>query len=66
MTLHLNLFIYPGGHHEAAWRHPDSAPERVLDISYYQDLAGKAEAARFDAVSRPVYASVASDSASTK
>ncbi|GAA3100459.1 hypothetical protein GCM10010464_74910 [Pseudonocardia yunnanensis] len=23
--LHLNLFIYPGGHHEAAWRHPDSS-----------------------------------------
>ena len=22
--LHLNLFIYPDGHHEAAWRHPDS------------------------------------------
>ena len=21
--LKLNLFIYPGGHHEAAWRHPE-------------------------------------------
>ena len=50
MSLHLNLFIYPGGHHEAAWRHPDSAPERVLDIGYYQDLARAAEAAKFDAV----------------
>ena len=50
MSLHLNLFIYPGGHHEAAWRHPDSAPERVLDIGYYQDLARVAEAAKFDAV----------------
>jgi FMN-dependent oxidoreductase (nitrilotriacetate monooxygenase family) len=50
MSLHLNLFIYPGGHHEAAWRLPGSAPERVLDISYYQDLARTAEAAAFDAV----------------
>jgi FMN-dependent oxidoreductase (nitrilotriacetate monooxygenase family) len=50
MSLHLNLFIYPGGHHEAAWRHPDAAPERVLDIGYYQDLARAAEAAKFDAV----------------
>ncbi|MGP3988892.1 LLM class flavin-dependent oxidoreductase [Streptomyces sp. 3N207] len=48
--LHLNLFIYPGGHHEAAWRYPDSEPERVLDIRYYQDLARSAEAAGFDAI----------------
>lgn len=48
--LHLNLFIYPDGHHEAAWRHPDSQTERILDISYYQELAQRAEAAAFDAV----------------
>lgn len=48
--LHLNLFVYPGGHHEAAWRHPGSAPDRVLDLAYYQGLARAAEAARFDAV----------------
>lgn len=48
--LSLNLFIYPGGHHEAGWRYPGSAPERVLDITYYQDLARKAETAKFDAV----------------
>ncbi|MFG3757091.1 LLM class flavin-dependent oxidoreductase, partial [Klebsiella pneumoniae] len=46
----LNLFIYPGGHHEAAWRYKDSAPERVLDITYYQELAQRAEAAKLDAV----------------
>lgn len=46
--LHLNLFVYPGGHHEAAWRYPASAPERVLDLSYYVGLARAAEAARFD------------------
>ncbi len=49
-TLHLNLFVYPGGHHEAAWRYHASAPERVLDLSYYVELARAAEAARFDAV----------------
>jgi FMN-dependent oxidoreductase (nitrilotriacetate monooxygenase family) len=48
--LTLNLFIYPGGHHEAAWRYKESEPERVLDIRYYQELAQKAEAAKFDAV----------------
>ena len=48
--LHLNLFIYPGGHHEAAWRYHGSDPDRLLDIRYYQDLARRAEAAAFDAV----------------
>jgi FMN-dependent oxidoreductase (nitrilotriacetate monooxygenase family) len=48
--LHLNLFIYPGGHHEAAWRHPDSEPHRILDIDFYLDLARRAEAARFDGI----------------
>ncbi|WP_236020104.1 hypothetical protein [Sabulicella rubraurantiaca] len=35
-TLNLNLFIYPDGHHEAAWRHPASEPERITDLSWYQ------------------------------
>jgi FMN-dependent oxidoreductase (nitrilotriacetate monooxygenase family) len=48
--LNLNLFIYPGGHHEAAWRHKDSQSERILDIKFYQELALKAEAAKMDAV----------------
>ncbi|WP_295041990.1 LLM class flavin-dependent oxidoreductase [uncultured Paracoccus sp.] len=48
--LNLNLFIYPGGHHEAGWRYHGSDPDRVLDIRYYQELAQKAEAAKFDAV----------------
>ncbi|GLW06493.1 monooxygenase [Microtetraspora sp. NBRC 13810] len=48
--LNLNLFIYPGGHHEAAWRYRDSEPHRVLDITYYQELARRAEAATFDAI----------------
>jgi FMN-dependent oxidoreductase (nitrilotriacetate monooxygenase family) len=49
-SMHLNLFVYPAGHHEAAWRHRESAPERVLDIGYYQELARQAERSAFDAV----------------
>ena len=37
--LSLNLFIYPNGHHEAAWRHPQSVPQSSMDIGYYQQLA---------------------------
>ncbi len=48
--LHLNLFIYPGGHHEAAWRHPDSELDRLLDVDFYRDLARRAEAAAFDGI----------------
>ena len=48
--LHLNLFVYPAGHHEAAWRFREAEPHRVLDITYYQELAQRAEAAAFDAV----------------
>ncbi|MDQ1006138.1 FMN-dependent oxidoreductase (nitrilotriacetate monooxygenase family) [Streptomyces sp. V4I23] len=48
--LHLNLFVYPGGHHEAAWRYHGTDPSRILDISFYQDLARTAEQAAFDAV----------------
>lgn len=48
--LNLNLFIYPAGHHEAGWRYKESSPDKVIDISYYQDLARRAEAAKFDAV----------------
>src|ERR1700738_1117407 len=48
--LALNLFIYPGGHHEAAWRYKSSATDRVLDITYYQELAQRAESHKFDAI----------------
>ncbi|MFD3509499.1 LLM class flavin-dependent oxidoreductase [Nocardia sp. NPDC058666] len=48
--LSLNAFIYPSGHHEAAWRHPDSSPDRIYDVSYYQEIGRTAEAAKLDAV----------------
>ena len=48
--LHLNLFIHSRGHHEASWRHSASSPLALTDIGYYQDLARRAEMARFDSV----------------
>lgn len=48
--LSLNAFIYPSGHHEAAWRHPDSQPGRIYDVDYYQQIGRTAEAAKLDAV----------------
>src|SRR5579863_5582923 len=48
--LHLNLFIHGRGHHEASWRHPASSPLALTDIRYYQDLAQRAEAAKFDSI----------------
>ncbi|MDR2128239.1 MAG: LLM class flavin-dependent oxidoreductase [Burkholderiaceae bacterium] len=49
-SLTLNLFIYPNGHHEAAWRYSKAARERILDVRFYQELAQQAETAKFDAV----------------
>jgi FMN-dependent oxidoreductase (nitrilotriacetate monooxygenase family) len=48
--LHLNLFIHSRGHHEASWRHPAASQLALTDIRYYQDLARRAEAARFDSI----------------
>ena len=48
--LSLNLFIYPNGHHEAAWRHPQSVSQHSMDIGYYQQLALRAEREKLDAI----------------
>ncbi len=48
--LHLNLFIQARGHHETAWDHPGATPHKLHDLSYYQDLARRAEAALFDSI----------------
>ena len=48
--LHLNLFLYGRGHHEAAWRHPQSSQRSLMDIDHYVDCARKAEAAHFDSI----------------
>ncbi len=48
--LHLNLFFHSRGHHEASWRHPATSKLALTDIRYYQDLAQRAEAAKFNSV----------------
>ncbi|HET6151447.1 MAG TPA: LLM class flavin-dependent oxidoreductase [Marmoricola sp.] len=48
--LKLNAFLHDTGHHEASWRHPESSVERINDISWHQEIARKAEAAKLDAV----------------
>lgn len=49
-TLHLNAFLFGAGHHQAAWRAPNSPVERLGDIAYYEELAQLAERGLFDAV----------------
>jgi FMN-dependent oxidoreductase (nitrilotriacetate monooxygenase family) len=46
----LNLFLNSLGHHEAAWRHPDTKENQINDFSYYQKIARKAEEAAFDSI----------------
>jgi FMN-dependent oxidoreductase (nitrilotriacetate monooxygenase family) len=46
--LHLGLFIYPGWHHIAAWRHPQMQPERITSLDYYIECAQLAERGKFD------------------
>ncbi|MEM8975106.1 MAG: LLM class flavin-dependent oxidoreductase [Pseudomonadota bacterium] len=48
--IHLNLFIYSRGHHEAAWRHPEAPALALTDIEHFVDCAKKAEAACMDSI----------------
>ncbi|NIF93244.1 LLM class flavin-dependent oxidoreductase [Burkholderia sp. Cy-637] len=48
--LALGAFLYPTGHHIAAWRHPDTQADAGVDFRHYARLAQAAEAARFDLV----------------
>ncbi|WP_149540212.1 LLM class flavin-dependent oxidoreductase [Siccirubricoccus phaeus] len=48
--LNLNLFIYPDGHHEAAWRYREAEIGALTQLGWYQALAQRAEAAKMDAV----------------
>ncbi len=47
-TIHLGAFLPGAGQHIAAWRHPRSEIEGVLDVSYYTRLAQTAERGLFD------------------
>ncbi|GAA4832265.1 LLM class flavin-dependent oxidoreductase [Paenibacillus vulneris] len=48
--MHLNLFLVPAGHHEGAWRHPDTDARQLMQFEHYQRLAQKAEQAKFDSL----------------
>jgi len=48
--LHLNAFVMANGHHEAAWRHPDSAPEEALTLEHYVRIARTAERGKLDSL----------------
>ena len=48
--LHLNAFLMEAGHHEAAWRLPESNPRADFDVQHWIKLAQLAEAAKFDSL----------------
>ncbi|MBW7473369.1 LLM class flavin-dependent oxidoreductase [Paenibacillus oenotherae] len=48
--MHLNLFVMGNGHHEAAWRLHESAPDHVTGIDYYKRLAHIAERGKLDSL----------------
>ncbi len=48
--LHFNVFIWPNGYHESAWRVVDDDVRDVLGLSYYTDIARIAERGLMDAI----------------
>jgi len=48
--LHFNAFVMACGHHEAAWRLPESDPFASLDLGYWTNLARIAERGAFDSL----------------
>lgn len=48
--LHLNAFLMDVGHHEAAWRLPESNPRGSFDLQHWIGLARLAEDAGFDSL----------------
>lgn len=48
--LHLNAFLMEAGHHEAAWRLPESNPRADFDLDHWIRLARLAEDAKFDSL----------------
>jgi len=48
--LHFNAFLMSSGHHEAAWRLPESNPNADFDINHWIKLARIAEQGRFDSL----------------
>jgi FMN-dependent oxidoreductase (nitrilotriacetate monooxygenase family) len=48
--LHLNAFLMGVGHHEAAWRLPESDPFAHTDVAHFQRLARIAERGKLDSL----------------
>lgn len=48
--LHLNAFLMSVGHHEAAWRLPETDPYADLDVDHFKNLARIAERGKLDSV----------------
>jgi FMN-dependent oxidoreductase (nitrilotriacetate monooxygenase family) len=48
--LHFNAFLMTCGHHEAAWRLPESNPLAATDVRYWINLAQIAERGTFDSI----------------
>ncbi len=46
--MHLGLFVYPGGHHIAGWRHPEAPANSYTTMAYYEAVARLAERGKFD------------------
>src|SRR4051812_29668242 len=48
--LHLNAFLMGVGHHEAAWRLPESDPYAAADVEHFKNLARTAERGKLDSL----------------
>lgn len=46
----LGAFLMAGGHHIAAWRHPDAIANAGVNIDHFIELTRMAEAAKFDMI----------------
>ncbi|MFI5911904.1 LLM class flavin-dependent oxidoreductase [Dactylosporangium sp. NPDC051541] len=48
--MHLNAFLMSSGHHEAAWRLPESDPYADVDVRHWVNLARIAERGKLDSL----------------
>ncbi|HEY0465959.1 MAG TPA: LLM class flavin-dependent oxidoreductase, partial [Polyangiaceae bacterium] len=48
--LHLNAFLMSVGHHEAAWRLPESDPFANTSVEHFKQLARTAERGKLDSL----------------
>jgi FMN-dependent oxidoreductase (nitrilotriacetate monooxygenase family) len=48
--MHINLFLAGLGHHEAAWRLPESRPRSLFGLEHYRHAAVVAEGGKLDSV----------------